>query len=214
MKNKRINLNKIEKLAGLTFRNSIRLHNDSILLFKEKSYASAYFLSILALEEYGKMCILTNILFHSRAKETTEKEEIEEHLKLIYSHRNKQSEFIYVNMLNLPKNFIKNVCNGKIEILKQNSVYVGLLKKKNKINLKSKIQHPFNITEKKAKHQITIMNDCLLELIFGVIKEAYIIDSNEVEALINMPLYIKIKNNWTALGKKTQLKLDKLKNIN
>ena len=126
MKNKRINLNKIEKLAGLTFRNAIRLHNDAILLFKEKSYASAYFLSILALEEYGKMCILTNILFHSRAKETTEKEEIEEHLKLIYSHRNKQSEFIYVNMLNLPKNFIKNVCNGKIEKLKQNSVYVGL----------------------------------------------------------------------------------------
>ena len=44
-----INLLKISKMEGLAFKNALRLHEDSSILFKEKSYPTAFFLSVLAI---------------------------------------------------------------------------------------------------------------------------------------------------------------------
>lgn len=58
MKTDLVNLRKVEKMAYLALENGLRLHQDSILLFNNKRYPSAYFLSILALEEIGKFFLI------------------------------------------------------------------------------------------------------------------------------------------------------------
>ena len=45
---------KFKKLAAESLKNGLRLHFDSILLYRSKSYPSALQLSILALEEISK----------------------------------------------------------------------------------------------------------------------------------------------------------------
>jgi hypothetical protein len=45
---------KYYRLSGYAFENCLRLHEDSKMLFKNGSYASAMHLSILAKEELGK----------------------------------------------------------------------------------------------------------------------------------------------------------------
>ncbi len=61
-----VNLNKIDKMALLSFQNATKLHLDSILLFNNDSYSSANYLSIISLEELGKIFLLADFLFHSR----------------------------------------------------------------------------------------------------------------------------------------------------
>ena len=48
-------------MAGLSFENGLRLHFDSILLFENKAYPSAYFLCVLAIEEIGARCDTSRI---------------------------------------------------------------------------------------------------------------------------------------------------------
>jgi AbiV family abortive infection protein len=47
----KLNLRKLQHIAGLALQNGIRLHFDSIVLLKNKSYPSALFLSVIAMEE-------------------------------------------------------------------------------------------------------------------------------------------------------------------
>lgn len=213
MEYKGINLNKIEKIAGLSFQNSIRLHFDSIILFKNESYPSAFFLSILSLEEFGKVFLLADFLYHSRVDGRMEKEWEEKYIQRIFSHRDKQISFTYHSQFNVPNSFINKVYNGNIEIKKQDSVYVGLKKNKRKIDLKSKISHPFNINKNKAKNQITIVNDCLLEIILGKIKGQYIIDSDVVEDLMDKSLYSSIRSKWENTTPKIKRRLEQLEQL-
>lgn len=208
-----INLYKIEKITGLSFQNSIRLHFDSITLFENESYPSAFFLSVLSLEEFGKVFLLADFLYHSRVDGRMEKEWEEKYIQRIFSHRDKQNSFTYHSQFNLPKSFINKVYNGNIEIKKQNSVYVGLKKIKRKIDLKSKITNPFKIDKEKAKNQITIVNDCFLEIILGKIKGQYIIDSDVVENLMDNSLYSSIRSKWEYTTPKVKRRLEKLEQL-
>jgi AbiV family abortive infection protein len=54
MVTKNISYYKLRRIVYLALKNAIRLHLDSIFLFKNKSYPSALQLSILTLEELGK----------------------------------------------------------------------------------------------------------------------------------------------------------------
>jgi len=90
-----ISLNKVDKMAGLSFENGLRLHFDSILLFENKSYPSAYFLSVLAIEEIGKVFLITDFLWHSLVDGRMEKEGEGKFLEGIYFHTVKQSSFAY-----------------------------------------------------------------------------------------------------------------------
>ena len=94
MKKNGINLNKISKLVVLTLENAVRLHFDSILLFENESYPSAYFLSILALEELGKVTLLENFIYHSETSQAySKREDQQEYLDSIFKHQLKQKVF-------------------------------------------------------------------------------------------------------------------------
>ena len=49
-----LSIYKFKKIATESFKNGLRLHFDSILLYNNKSFPSAFQLSVLALEEFSK----------------------------------------------------------------------------------------------------------------------------------------------------------------
>jgi AbiV family abortive infection protein len=208
-----VNLNKIDKMAGLTFRNVLRLHFDSIVLFKNESFPSAFFLSVLALEELGKYYMLDHFLFHSRVDGRMGEDWDRKWLNDIFSHKSKQLVFTNTNRFDLSNNFIKTVYEGKLEIEKQNSVYVGLPKQNREINLSGKIKNPFKINLSKSKKQITLMNDNLLEQCLLVVKEAGSLDSYYAEELINFNLVELIETSWSFNSKKAINRIKKLKEL-
>jgi AbiV family abortive infection protein len=209
-----ISLNKVDKMAGLSFENGLRLHFDSILLFENKSYPSAYFLSVLAIEEIGKAFLIEDFLWHSLCDGRMEKEWEEKFLERIYFHTAKQSSFARTfDSLIATSRFFKLLYKGELEIFKQNSVYVGLARNKRKVNLKSRINNPLKIDQTKAQKQITNVNDCLLEFTLGVIEQVYSVDSSCVENLLNKRLLSKLKGKWSLVGGKTKTRLKKLEKI-
>jgi AbiV family abortive infection protein len=201
-------------MAGLSFENGLRLHFDSILLFESKSYPSAYFLSVLAMEEIGKAFLIEDFLWHSLCDGRMEKEWEEKFLERIYSHTAKQGSFAHNFDSPIATNrFFKSLYKGELEILKQNSVYVGLARNKRKINLGSRINNPLKIDQLKARKQITNVNDCLLDLTLGVMKQVYGVDSSCIESLLSKRLLSKLKGKWSLIGGKTETRLRKLERV-
>jgi len=208
-----ISLNKVDKMAGLSFENGLRLRFDSILLFGNKAYPSAYFLSVLAIEEIGKAWLSMDSSYQ-RVGERKEKEWEEKFLEPIYFHTAKQSSF--ARAFDSPiatSRFFKLLYKGELEIFKQNSVYVGLARNKRKVNLKSRINNPLKIDQTKAQKQITNVNDCLLEFTLGVIEQVYGVDSSCIENSLNKHLLSKLKGKWSLVGNKTKTRLKKLEKI-
>ncbi|MFC1957163.1 AbiV family abortive infection protein [Chloroflexota bacterium] len=210
-----INLNKVDKMSGLSFENGLRLHFDSILLFKNQSYPSAYFLSVLAIEEIGKAFLLEDFLWHSLCDGRMEQEWEARFLEDVFSHRFKQLSFarVFDPTARTRSSFFSSFYNGDLETLKQNSVYVGLARDKRKINLKGRINNPLKIGQMKAQKQITNVNDCLIEFTFGVMKQVYWGDSPCVEDLLNKRLLSQLKGQWSLIGSKTKTRLKKLEEI-
>jgi len=209
-----INLKRIERMVKLSFENGLRLHYDSILLFNNESFPSAYFLSILALEEIGKSFLLEDFWWHSvtegRMPSNTEKK----FLELIYFHRSKQNNFAYIFDGPIStKKFTRQLYDGKLEIFKQNSMYVGLEKKNKKIDLKSHIINPLKLKKSKALNQITYINDSLLEFTLGVIKGVYCVETESFNKILNEKLFANLKKKWHIVGHKTKVKLGKLEKI-
>lgn len=206
---KLININKIEKMASLAFTNCIRLHKDSILLYENGSYPSAYFLSVISLEEFGKVLWLSDALFHTRGDEMDRASQ-EKWIESIFSHQRKQGIFAHEFMLELPKPFLKFIRENRIETEKQNSIYVGLAKKGRKIDFEGKLTTPFRFDEKKAQKQITLLNDALLIRILGIIKGVFGIDSEEVEELMTRELFMDLKSSWKYISSSAKKKIIKL----
>ncbi|MDQ1591613.1 MAG: hypothetical protein QOG71_2240 [Pyrinomonadaceae bacterium] len=211
MTNSRVNLNKISKVAELAFENGIRLHFDSILLFEHESHPSAYFLSILALEEFGKYTLLDNFVWHSRI-DGRRPDEVKE-LDRILWHQLKQKVFANDAEDFIPKKILDDFRSGKLEVLKQNAVYVGLKRIQRKTNLKSKVITPYSVGEEKAKRQITIVNDFLINLTLSVIKDVYIIDTEGVESMLNEDLLRELTEGWKFKGLKAISRIKQLQSI-
>ena len=224
---KGVDLRKIDRLAALAFRNALRLHFDSIILFNNKSYPSAFFLSILALEELGKVFILDDFLWHSKVNgrfNDIQDEELRKEfgsdleaafLKRIFQHHHKQQKFAYVTDGPLPSTkFFEQLCKGDFEIVKQNAVYAGLARKKGGIDLKSRIKNPLKIDHPKAQRQITLLNDTFQWIVLSNIKQAYFeLDTDSVNRLMTRALLRKLKSKWRNVGRKTATLLRKLKGL-
>jgi AbiV family abortive infection protein len=81
-------------MSILCYKNAIRLHQDSILLFKRKSYPSANALSIIAIEEMGKYQSLSDALFYGYFEGGSDEAFIVDFLSETYDHRLKQRVFL------------------------------------------------------------------------------------------------------------------------
>jgi AbiV family abortive infection protein len=211
---KNINLKKLERMAGLAFKNGLRLHRDSRLLFKNKAYPSAFLLSVLAIEELSKALLIEHQWWHSLCDGRMKPNEEEECLKIIYYHEVKQSNFVYFfDTLGTKSKFLKKFLDGSIESAKQNATYVGLKKFGRKIVLGSKINNPFKTTSKKAKKIITLLNDKLLELCLMHIKKTGGLDAETITKQFNRQLYNKLKKEWPTISRSAKLKLKKIEAV-
>ena len=201
-KEKNVNLKKIERMAVASYQNALRLHEDAIMLFKKKRYPSAYNLSVHSLEEIGKYYWLDDFVYHSRidGRMTIKEEEI--FIGSIYHHRAKQNMFSYGNNpIDADKDILKLIHSGKLEKQKQESMYVGLPKIKNKIDLFGKISIPTKkITETRAIKQITFINDFIICHIAGLKKGAYFEDIEEVENILDYNLMNRLLKIWTHMS--------------
>lgn len=92
---------KIKRMSILCYKNSLRLHSDSICLYQKKRYPSAYALSIIALEEMGKYMFLSHGLFYEYFNTGDYEDFVSGVLKDTYSHRIKQKIFLNFNFRNI-----------------------------------------------------------------------------------------------------------------
>lgn len=165
MKKQGISRYKLNKLASEALRNSLRLHFDSILLFNNESYPSAFQLSVLALEELSKAKWIDHYMWSSETNEGYPHEEFEmKWLKLLYLHPEKQWNYVGREYFDYSPKFFKLVESGGLERKKQNAVYVGFDRKKGKIDISGRISTPFKITKKDAVQVISLINDDFLSI--------------------------------------------------
>ncbi len=85
---------KIARMSILCYKNALRLHWDSIFLYKRKSYPSANALSIIAIEEMGKYETLSHALFYGYFEGRNDEAFVADFLSNTYDHRIKQRIFL------------------------------------------------------------------------------------------------------------------------
>lgn len=204
-----VNLNKFDKLAGVVFRNCLRLHFDAITLFNNGSYPSSFFLSVLALEEYGKTINVLDLIYFASTSEW-DLEQCEKWLHNTLFHVYKQMKFASYNRNILPEKYMEMTYRGSLDIEKQNAIYVGLPRGKKKIDLGGKIINPLKIGHKKAQRQISHLNDCLLLLSLRNIKGLYFFESTSFANQLDRHLYSSLLAQWKYIGSATKKEMQRL----
>ena len=94
-KKKGISKYKLARLAAESLKNSLRLHFDSILLFENGSYSTAFQLAVLSLEEFAKATRIEDYVWTSETNDGYPDAAFEQRwLQSLYSHTDKQWAFI------------------------------------------------------------------------------------------------------------------------
>lgn len=155
---------KIERIAVEALKNSLRLHFDSILLFKNASHPTAFQVSVLALEEFAKAKWVESYYFYSIASGFPDEKFEQQWLQLHYLHPEKQAALFARNEFEYSPSFVDFIRRKKLELKKQRSVYVGLDRVKGKVNIASRISTPSRIKKRDAKQMISLLNSEFLEL--------------------------------------------------
>ena len=210
-----LTLDNIEIMAGMAFKNGLKLHDDSITLFNSKSYSTAFFLSVLALEEFGKAYMLDDMWFHKSLNENSSLENELKDLKRLYEHKTKQLYFIQnIRWSGRQNKLLQEIEKGSFEILKQNSIYVGLKKLNKKIVFEKNINNPSRHNKSKTRDLITLINDKLLIDCISEIKEFGGPDIDSVSRQLNKKLYNKLIWAWPLKGKRTDKELSEMLEAN
>lgn len=159
----KLNLRKLQHIAGLSLQNGIRLHFDSIHLYNIKSYSTALFISVISMEEIGKAFWADHFVFHSKIDGRTDIAFESEWIQMLFGdHRGKQLSFLRQIFHKTDKKFYAFVNSKQLDILKQNSIYVGLQKPRGgQARTSGQIINPSRIESSKAKKQIKLIHDFL-----------------------------------------------------
>jgi AbiV family abortive infection protein len=186
---------KFRKIATESYKNGLRLHFDSILLYKNKSFPSAFQLSVLALEELSKSYWVEHYYYSSITNDNFPDKEFEqEWLNLLYFHPKKQKAFFGWGMSrDYSSKFIKMIENGELEIRKQKATYVGLKKNKKVIDVNSKVSLPTQIKELDARQLISLLNDYLKDQCEMKKYYEYHFDIPEKDILLTNELHQELK---------------------
>ena len=188
---------KLERIAYLALKNAIRLHLDSILLFKNYSYPSALQLSILCLEELGKAQEINHYYWTSKTNNGLMLPDDEEkYLKLYYSHYWKHGAAINRSFYDFSPSFKKLIDEKKLEQKKQKATYVGLPLINGKVVYNKRVLSPFMIKGPETKKLISLNNDILLEMCFYNIEQEGFFDVDGMDKLIDKKLQKKLKKIW------------------
>lgn len=190
-----LSIYKFKKIATESFKNALRLHFDSILLFKNNSFPSAFQLSVLALEEFSKSDWVEHYYYSSITNEGfLEKKFEQEWLNLLYFHPRKQKVFFRTYGFDAyTAKFMKLVEIGELEKKKQKATYVGLRKDKKIVDVNGKISLPTHIKEKDAKQIISVLSDYLKDCCEMKKYYEYRFEIEEKDNLLTEELNLELK---------------------
>lgn len=208
-------LKKIHKLAVLSLLNGLRLHKDSIKLYEAKSYPTSFALSILAQEEIGKYFLLKETIYQDVDEAGVDVESAQEILNAMRMHRVKQGWFsrladdIFKYRGKRYPRIIREISTGKLDAEKQNALYVGVTRTKNKLDLiKGRVINPVSrIKDSTAQMHITRVNDFLIEMIESSKRCISGYDLDDEYEFLTMELVFELENTWPKKSKESVKKL-------
>jgi len=188
-----ITYKKLSNMAILAFKNGLRLHFDSFILFEKKSYPSATMLSILAMEEFGKYFSLSAYVFYTSVNKTRDEKFEKDYIFRLYNHPFKQMACFGRDGFEPSIELLKKVESRYFENLKQKSLYVGFDREKNEILFNKAVNNPEKITNNKAIKQISFLNKLLIRMVNNNIIGITEMDEDEINELLNKDLLGKLQ---------------------
>lgn len=189
-----ITFRKLSKMAILAFKNGLRLHFDSFVLFENLSFPTATMLSVIAMEEFGKYFSLSAYVFYISVNENRNEEFEKEYLLMLYNHPFKQKACIGRYGFETSAILNQKVSDRYFENLKQRSIYVGFDREKGEILFSKNVNNPENINERNASKQLMFLNDMLIEMVKGKVNGIIEMDEDEVNEILNNNLLTKLEN--------------------
>ena len=184
---------KFKRLAIESLRNAIRLHFDSMSLFKIESYPSAFQLSVLALEEFSKAKWLEHYIYSSETNEGYPDAVFEqEWFKLLYRHPEKQWAFIARDLTDFSPRFSALIEDRKLEEKKQNATYVGLPRIKGKVDVHGRISVPTKVKSTDAKQLISFVNSEFLIICWRIHDDDFYFDVSGMDDVFDDPIFKRL----------------------
>jgi AbiV family abortive infection protein len=160
----KISYRKLNELEFQCFQNGIRLHFDSVTLFKHQSFASSFALSVIASEEFGKGFAIDEISFQARTGEGFHSEDEKILSALLSDHKLKQGWFVSSLFgIFAPKQLLKQY--QKVQTEKNDALYVGVRKGNHQI------VRSFTVSKSKARNQLRMVNDGLIKFVRNRLSE-------------------------------------------
>ncbi len=159
---------KLGELEFQCYQNALRLHSDSILLYMKDSFASAFALSVLSNEEFGKGLGIEEICFQARSNRKLGEEDGKILQALLKDHRLKQGWFashIFISPLTTHRHQLERY--QRIQRDKNDAFYVGLRSGNHQI------VRPFLLPKSKARYQLRTTNRALIDLVEGTLSGNY-----------------------------------------
>lgn len=187
-----LSLDDLSNMAILSFKNGLRLHFDSSILLKEKSFPSCVILSVLSMEEFGKYFSLSAYVFYTGINDTRDLKYEEDYLKSLYNHINKQMVIFGRDGFAPYSDGIEKVKNRFYERIKQKSAYVGFQRNGKNLLYEKGFENPFDVSEDTAKEQFNFINNSLIEMIENFKKGIIMMDEEEINDLLNDELLNKL----------------------
>jgi AbiV family abortive infection protein len=200
------NVRKAARMSAAAFLNAIRLHKDSILLFMNQRYPSAFQISILSQEEIGKTFLLEEFVYRVQVGEH-DPANSGPLLTDIVSHKWKQLWFARqeVDFGGPPFSrraiqLVDEARSGVLERRKQDGTYVGLTRTpEGRLDPDGRMVVPaFRVGEKQAAGQITRVADVLTSLADGFLQGILMMDTEELSACLTPELAAELAELWPA----------------
>jgi AbiV family abortive infection protein len=158
---------KLNDLQYACLQNALRLHFDSVLLAKGRSFASAFAISVIASEELGKAFGIAEIIFQAGFDKGRLHAEDTKFVKALLSdHKLKQGWFVssFLDIFG-PKDVLRRY--QTIQSAKNNAIYAGVRTGNHQI------VRPFLVSASKAKQQIRTVNNALMDSVEGTLNGTY-----------------------------------------
>jgi len=159
---------KLGELEFQCYQNALRLHSDSLFLYTKDSFASAFALSVLSNEEFGKGFAIEEICFQARFEKRFGEHDERFLQKILRDHRLKQGWFAS-HTLDWPQLTRKYQEKRfwRLQADKNNAFYVGVRTGNHQI------VRPFLLPKSKARNQLKVTNDALIDMIEGTLSGKY-----------------------------------------
>jgi AbiV family abortive infection protein len=190
----RIASRQIAHYARESLSNSIALTGDAVAAYKRGRYGSAFFLATIAMEEFAKCFMANDEIFNRQVNEHKMKQSID-WLRSARDHKLKHYKFAHESTYYLPVKFVHQVLDQKLDSAKQKALYVDI-----ELNDQRKLLHistPSKVSEARARRQISIIHDSLLNLIGNTLKGNYILEMGDELPPIDRLTLRNVKRMWT-----------------